>query len=209
MISSPAAAPRTPRSVGTDWEGRLAKKAFVQLAWAEREALRIRQHLSLDPLIPLDPYLLAEVMQVKLCSIFEVQGFALRYLVQLVCQDARGWSAGTICLPTGEHIVVMNPTHSPVRKRATLMEELAHIHLHHQPSYIAKQHNGICSPFRSYDDQQEQEAYWVGAAALVPLDLLRDAQSKQTEIRRLAGYCKVSPQLITFRANINRIHLPF
>lgn len=72
------------------------------------------------------------------------------------------WSAGTI-LAVGKATIILNPTHDPVRQKATLAEELAHIVMGHPPSRIDP-----TTGFRTYDGDVESEAYGVGGAMLMP-----------------------------------------
>ncbi len=57
-----------------------------------------------------------------------------------------------------------------------MMEELAHIHLKHKPSQFIRHDGGLAC--RSYDEKNEREAYWVGAATLVTTYHLNQAKSR-------------------------------
>ena len=184
----------------------MADKVIVNLEWAERQASMLRQDLGLNELDILDPYELAEKMAfIKLLPLEAVQNISPEFLQQLCERDSKGWSAGSLALPDGTVAVIMNPKHAKTRARATLMEEIAHIHLAHQPSLLTAGANQITA--RSYDEQQEREAYWVGAAALVPMWQLRQAQRLGRNIQALADYCEVSPKLVKFRSEITGITL--
>lgn len=185
----------------------MAGKVFVDLNWAERQAGMLRQDLELNEVEILNPYTLAEAMGfIKLLPLHTVQNVLPEILQHLCERDAKGWSAGSLAFPDGRVAVIMNPTHTDTRKRATLMEEIAHIHLAHQPSILAVGADNVMA--RSYNEQQEKEAYYVGAAALVTTWQLSRAQRLGMDIKRLADYCEVSPQLIKFRASITHIPLP-
>ncbi len=184
----------------------MAGKALVELDWAERQAKMLRQDLELNEVDILDPYELVKKLGfIELLPFDAVLNIVPEFLQQLRGHDSKGWSAGSLAFPDGRVAIIMNPTHAKTRARATLMEEIAHIHLAHQPSLLTIGANNITA--RSYDDQQEMEAYWVGAAALVPMLQLRKAQQLKLSIQRFADYCEVSPQLIKFRSNITGITL--
>ena len=98
----------------------------------------------------------------------------------------------------------MNPTHSETRCRATLMEELAHLHLHHKPSELFQIDGEM---FRSYHRSQERQAYAVGAAALVPLTVLHYAKRINMDASIAARRYGVSRSLVSFREQVTGVHL--
>lgn len=184
----------------------MAGKASIDPDWVERQAGMLRRDLKLNEIEILNPYELAEAMEfIKLLPLHAVQNILPEVVDHLCERDAKGWSAGSLAFPDGMVAVIMNPTHAHTRKRATLMEEIAHIHLAHQPSILAVNADNVIA--RSYNVQQEKEAYYVGAAALVPIWQLRQAQKLGIGIQQLAAYCEVSPKLIEFRASLTYIPL--
>lgn len=184
----------------------MAGKVFVDLEWAERQANMLRQDLYLNELDILDPYELAKKMEfIEVVRLDHIRNISSEFLQQLWERDSKGWSAGSLAFPDGRVAVIMNPKHTKTRSRATLMEEIAHIHLAHRPSLLTVGANNITA--RSYDEQQEREAYWVGAAALVPICQLKKAQILRMTIPRLAEYCEVSADLVKFRSSITGITL--
>jgi hypothetical protein len=161
--------------------------------------------LSLTPRAPLNPYALAAVMEALVFTPREIAGLRPDDHRQLVVIDPDSWSAGSIHLPNGAVGILINPTHAETRKHATLMEELAHIHLGHTPSQLILV-NGMA--VRSFKKTQETQAYWVGSAALVPLALLEHAHVSQLSRKEVARTCKVSPALVGFRERVTgtRLH---
>lgn len=184
----------------------MAEEAFVDLDWAERQAGMLRQDLGLSEVEILNPYELAKVMGfIELLPLTAVQNISPG-CIQCLCEHGRdGWSAGSLALPDGRVVVIMNPTHAKTRTRATLMEEIAHIHLAHQPSLLSVGDDGVTA--RNYNAQQEKEAYWVGAAALVTRWQLGQAQKMRLNIKQFADYCEVSTRLVKFRASITGVKL--
>lgn len=178
-------------------------KDFV--GWIERRADKLRYLLRLDATEPLDPYKLAPVVGIELCTPHQVEGMTEHWLSQLLEIDSSSWSAGTLHLPGQKAVVVLNPTHADTRKRATLMEEIAHVYLGHKPSSLLVI-KGITA-MRSYKKSQETQAYWTGSAALVPLVLMRQAQNSGISREALAEYCGVSLDLIKFRENVTKVKL--
>lgn len=173
-------------------------------AWIERHAKRMRDLLGLDELEPLDPYELAQEMDVKIFSPLDVAGLPSHMLHEILGSGSDSWSGGALHLPRG-HAVVLNPTHAKTRTHATLMEELSHIFLKHKPSSFYVFVNALT--MRSYNQSQEQQAYGVGAASLATSSMLRQAQSQQTRKVSLAKLCSVSIDLVSFREKVTGIRL--
>jgi Zn-dependent peptidase ImmA (M78 family) len=144
-------------------------------------------------------------MKVKVLTPLEVNGLSAEDIHQLLVADPRSWSAGSIRLPGGQIAVILNPTHADTRRRATLMEELAHVHLGHKPSQLIVL-DGLTS-VRSFNKSQETAAYWVGAAALLPRDVLQRAHKDRIAKSTLARDQGVSTALVSFRENVTGIRL--
>jgi hypothetical protein len=172
--------------------------------WVERQGQSMRRLLRLNPVEPLDPFKLAPLMKAEVYSPYDVLGLPSSDQEQLLVRDPDGWSAGSIRLPTGEIAIILNPRHADTRKRASLMEELAHMYLKHTPSQLIM---GDGLALRTFKKTQETQAYWVGTAALVPLQVLERAQSKGVERRTLAGSFGVSIDLVTFRERVTGVRL--
>jgi len=175
------------------------------LAWVERQAQNMRRYLQLSSTAILDPFALAQAMKVKILSPLEIPGIPEPIKCQLLAEDTQSWSAGCLRLPNGFVIIVYNPNHAPTRQRATIMEELADVHLRHKGSQLVNQGNG--SAFRSYKKAEETEAYWVGAAALLPRTVLQNAKDNTIPRQILAKQRGVSVDLVIFRERLTKIKL--
>lgn len=181
----------------------MAAKHFI--SWVERQAQTMRRRLFLPPLAPLNPYKLAAKMHAQIFLPADIPGMSTADLTQLLQTDPDAWSAGSIRLPNGEVAIALNSTHHENRKRATLMEELSHVHLNHTPSQLILIDGGPA--VRSFKKTQETEAYWVGSAALLPSAALQDARSKAINRDTLRGIYTVSLALIGFRERVTGIKL--
>jgi len=82
----------------------------------------------------------------------------------------------------------------------TLMEEIAHVHLRHVPTGLVRSADGL--RMRDYNKAQEEEAFGVGAAALMPWEAFFRALNGGRTIRYLAETYELSEQLITYRVKI-------
>jgi hypothetical protein len=149
-------------------------------AW-EPHGLALRKHLRLRTDELLDPYRLVDFVGLRLVPLEAVCKHLPKEIVrQLRVRGVHSWSGGIhgLALPDGTRICILNSGHNPLRLKTTLMEEIAHIHLAHSPSGLI--HSGDGLRIRSYNTQQEQDAYGVGAAALLPWAALFPAINKGT-----------------------------
>ncbi|MBO0862098.1 MAG: ImmA/IrrE family metallo-endopeptidase [Chloracidobacterium sp.] len=160
----------------------------------ERMALQIRDFAKLSLTARLDPFALAESINVRVLYPRDLAGLSGASLARLDVVD--GWSGGaTQALEDGSHIVILNQRHSMERQAATLMEEVCHVLFGHKPSEIGAEQNGG----RSYNFSVEDEAYSVGAAALVPYHALKTLLISGDSIRKIARRFGVTPSLIVYR----------
>jgi len=125
---------------------------------------------------------------------------------QLRERGAKSWSGGMHgrLLPDGSRICILNSGHNKLRLKTTLMEEIAHIHLGHSPSGLLRSGDG--HRIRSYDKQQEHDAYGVGAAALLPWAALFPSINGGESIDDLAVRYELSQELVRYRIQITGAH---
>src|SRR5687768_1394472 len=142
----------------------------------EKIALKIREFAGVPLDKRLDPWQLAPFLKLRVISIDDVRGLSEESRRALLDDTTRGWSGGASRpLPDGSRLVFLNPNHSRERQAATLMEEVSHVILGHSPSKIHGEQvvAGKGVRFRDFNEAQEEVAYAVGAAALVPFFSLR------------------------------------
>lgn len=166
--------------------------------WLEGRATSLRRKLRLDAIEPLDPFALADSMRIPVVTPKDIIDLPAACSAHVLGDGASHWSGGTVALPHGGAVVVLNPTHARTRQRATLMEELAHVHLNHQPSEICI-HGAMA--FRSFKKSQETQAYWLGAAALLPHAAISHCCDGDLCADEIAERYGVSVQLVRFRCN--------
>lgn len=158
----------------------------------ERSGLQIRRFVGLGIFERLDPYALTSLLGLQVLKLDDLKYLpaATRDLVA----NADAWSGAAIS--TGDsHIILINSTQSANRQTATLMEEVCHILLGHRPSMVSQATLGG----RDYDHFKEEEAYAVGAAALIPYFLLKSSLTAGEDPRELAKRLGVSVALLTYR----------
>jgi hypothetical protein len=119
------------------------------------------------------------------------------------------WSGGA-CSKTlfdGTRLIILNPTHGANRQNATLMEEVSHVFLGHKPSRLAiKSFNKEGKPIaRDYREEDEEPAYAIGAAALVPFSGLRRLIGEGKTSKQIARHFNVSRALVEYRIKVSKL----
>lgn len=169
----------------------------------ELVGLRLREIAQAPPEKPMDPFGLARQFKIRVVEPSHIRGLSSRQLRLLSGHYSANWSGATLPLPNGWRLCILNPAHNAERTRATLMEEVAHIYLKHRPTTITTGFDGLCR--RDYEKSTEQEAYAVGAAALLPYGPLFIAVRDGTSVRRIAKRYRVSKELVEYRIKITSL----
>ena len=127
----------------------------------------------------------------------------------LIGDGKNAWSGGAASqtLADGRKLIILNPTHSKTRQRATLMEEICHLFLGHKPSRLAVKNKNKKGETiaRDYNEAIEEEAYSTGTAALVPYTALKRMVNEGKTINEIAGHFEVSRALVEFRIKVSRL----
>jgi Zn-dependent peptidase ImmA (M78 family) len=87
------------------------------------------------------------------------------------------------------------------------MEEVCHVFLGHKANrlaVVAKSNRGN-TVARDYNDSDEEAAYAIGAAALVPYAALRRYVQEGKTSRAIARRFQVSRQLVEYRIKVSRL----
>lgn len=177
----------------------------------ELRALGLRDFAGLKKLDePLNPFDLARYAKLEVVQFDVIKDLlSPETLDHLLGAGSNKWSGGAsgIPLPNGRKLIILNPTHSPARHQATLMEEICHVFLGHKPSRleIKNQNKKGEEIARDYDEAMEEEAYSVGAAALVPYAGLRDFVRAGKTSREIARHFNVSRELVEYRMKVSRL----
>src|SRR5688572_862088 len=172
----------------------------------ERIALKIREFagIAIDQI--LNPWELAPYVKLKVVNIRDIQGLSEDARKQLLRMDGQGWSGGASRpLPNGWRLVFLNPTHGKERQAATLMEECCHVILGHSPTRLRTEQAEESINFRNFDENQEEVAYAVGAAALVPFFSLKHAVIAGLSATKIARRFAVSRELVEYRIKVCRL----
>jgi len=175
----------------------------------ELHALGFRDFAGIGSEVPLDPFRLARFANLLVVNFDQIKGLSHEVRDHLLGEASEKWSGGacSVPLPDGRKIVILNPNHGRMRTNATLMEEVSHVFLGHQPSrlkVVAETKDGR-TVSREYRKTDEEAAYGTGAAALVPFSALRrfllDGQTSQ----QIAKHFHVSRELVEYRLKVTRL----
>ncbi len=158
----------------------------------------------------LNPFELARYAKLLVASFEQIEPFLTEETkVHLLGTGKDKWSGGACSqtLRDGRKLIILNPTHGKNRQNATLMEEICHVFLGHKPSRLAIENfNKHGKPIaRDYRENDEEAAYSVGAAALVPYSGLREMINEGKTSREIARHFDVSRDLVEYRMKISRL----
>lgn len=172
----------------------------------------LRDFAGVTPDQPLDPFALAEFARLLVVDFDSIEGLSAESRAHLLGDAAGEWSGGACSrpLPDGWKLVILNPAHGKQRNRATLMEEVAHVFLGHAPNRLAvvsSRQTGADKRIltRDYNHDDEEAAYAVGAAALVPYAVLRRFVTAGRPASEIARYFRVSRQLVEYRIKVTHL----
>ncbi len=158
---------------------------------------------------PLDPFALADFAKLMVVDFEQIMGLSEETREHLLGAGVNMWSGGTCScpLPNGWRLVILNPKHGRQRNNATLMEEVCHVFLGHKAnrlSIVAQNKDGK-TVARDYNEEDEEAAYAVGAASLVPFGALRRlVRAGKTSIE-IARHFNVSRELVEYRMKVSRL----
>ena len=158
---------------------------------------------------PLDPFQLAHFAKLLVVDFAQIEGLSGEAREHLLGVGANAWSGGTCSrpLPNGWRLVILNPKHGRARNNATLMEEVCHVFLGHRAnrlSIVAQNKQGKTIA-RDYNEADEEAAYAVGAAALVPFAALRRMVRQGRASLEIARHFNVSRELVEYRMKVSRL----
>ena len=177
----------------------------------ELKAIALRDFARVRPDVSLNPFELAQFANLMVVEFEQLRGLSERARQHLLGPASESWSGGACSLPDGMKLVILNPNHGPARTKATLMEEICHVFLAHQPnrlSIVTKDERGKVMN-RDYRKADEEEAYGVGAAALVPYAALKKLLLHGKTTREIGLHFRVSRDLVEYRMKVTHLWREF
>lgn len=169
--------------------------------------LELRHLLGLPAADELDPWVLAPKVGLRVIDgRAAIATLGSDHKAHLLRDGRPCWSGGVYPkpLPDGSFLCILNPTHSRRRNKITLMEEIVHAYRRHRPSELVFDEDGLA--VRQYDAAQEDEAYGVGAAALLPWQTFFRGLNTGRTANDLAEDYDVTPALVTYRIKVTGAH---
>ena len=175
----------------------------------ELQASGFRDFAGVRPDAALNPFRLAKFANLLVVDFAQIENLSETTRERLLGAASEEWSGGACshALPDGRRVVILNPNHGPARTNATLMEEISHVFLGHQPSrlkVLASNKKGR-QVAREYRDADEEAAYATGAAALVPYTALRKFVLAGQSSAEIARHFRVSRELVEYRLKVTRL----
>jgi len=173
----------------------------------ELKALGLRDFARVRGDRPLDPFALASFADLIVLRFDQINGLSEAARAHLLGPAVEKWSGGACSLPDGKKLVILNPTHGRTRTNATLMEEICHVFLGHTPnrlSVVTKDDRGKVMS-RDYRKADEDEAYGVGAAGLVPYKSLKKFVLRKWTSSKIAQHFHVSRELVEYRLKVTKL----
>lgn len=169
----------------------------------EPHAQTLRSMAACGPNDQLDPYKLAPLLQLSVLDGDEALRLLPPELQRYLRTEANGhWSGGVLPtpLPDGTYLCILNPGHPARRRKITLMEEIAHRHMKHQPSKVVV--DSVELRARDFNKTCETEAFGIGAAALLPWQQMFAMLNSGGSVFEMSEHFDVSTQLIEYRIKI-------
>ncbi len=163
----------------------------------EEHGLDLRRQAGLMQLEKLNPTTLAKKLGVKIVRLDDLPSLPAEARQRLGQVDVRAWSGIGIPLPDGQLVIILHPAQTDARAAVTTMEEIAHAYYGHKPTRIFTLPGGLSK--REYEKRSEREAYFTGAAALLPSEAVGKALWNRHPAISLAANYGVSLELVEFR----------
>ncbi len=169
---------------------------------AERIACEFRTRLGLTLFSPLPAKRLLAHLEVWVFQPEEIPGLRPEVVHEMLNGSSQHWSAVTIHDLQGRPFIIHNPDHAPTRQESDLMHEAAHIICKHPPGKIVKV--GELN-FRSYDEQHEDEAKWLGGCLQIPRRALLWAIGRRMTTEQMGEHFCASEAIVRYRRNITGV----
>lgn len=163
---------------------------------AEEYAEEFREELGLDEHQPLNPFVLAEHLDIPVHALSEHP--TIPHDIKRHFQDAGNSMFSAITLVDGTYSeIIYNDFQHPNRQCSNITHELAHIILNHPPKPPLL--NGSC---RNFDPLLEKEANEFGFTLLIPKLAALYAIEEFSRLSDAAEYYGVSQELLRYRIRI-------
>lgn len=169
----------------------------------ERRSAETRKSLGLKADEPLRGFDLAPLVGATVWNERDVAGLPVGNLKQLIQADGKSWSAFTLRIRM-RHLILYNSSQSPPRINSVVMHELAHIALGHELHSASLSEDGHLVP-SNYNQNQEDEADWLGGTLLLPRPaLLRIRRDRLSDAEAMTRY-QTSEEMFRWRLRMTGV----
>jgi Zn-dependent peptidase ImmA (M78 family) len=168
---------------------------------ANEIAVGVRSELGLTSSAPLNPWRLANHLEIPVLALSEFRQVAASCTAHFSAVEPDAFSAVTV-FDGPRRLIVHNDSHATTRQASNLAHELAHGLLLHPPA-PALDARGC----REWDDDIEQEASWLAGALLIPEAAALVIARRRTPVQDAARQYGVSPAMIRFRMNVTNAYV--
>jgi Zn-dependent peptidase ImmA (M78 family) len=169
---------------------------------AEKIACEFRTKLGLAIHSPLPAKKLLDHLGVLVFQPVEIPGLRKEVVHEMQNGSSQHWSAVTIHDFQGHPFVIHNPDHAPTRQESDLMHEAAHIICKHPPGKIVKL--GELN-FRSYDEECEEQAKWLGGCLQITRRGLLWAIGRSMTQEQMCEHFCASEAIVRYRRNMTGV----
>lgn len=167
---------------------------------ANEIAVDIRKELHLQATAPLNPWCLAEYLDIPIMTLSDLKADAPFAYEHFTHHDTSAFSAVTVFNGTKRQIV-HNDSHILGRQASNLAHEVSHALLLH-PATPALDDTGC----RNWDQEIEDEASWLAGTLLVPDEAAVMIVRKGLSIDEAATMFGTSLSMMKFRINMSGAH---
>lgn len=166
---------------------------------ANRLSKKIRLKIGLKVEDYLDPRFLAELMEVNIIDPVELK-LTPATLETLLSVRNDEWSALGANI-NGKKSIFLNSSHPETRLEASIMHELAHFILKHEPMGAV---NYFGLPLTRFNKEQEEEAEFLGGCLQIPDEAIFPLFAfKGYNLKKLANHFHCSVDLARMRYNLS------
>lgn len=156
----------------------------------------IRCELKLALTDPLDPWLLANYLEIPISTLSFMKDDAPFAAYHFSNIDPTAFSAVTVFYGYNRKII-HNDSHHDVRQASNIAHELSHALLHHLPTPALDDRGS-----RNWNQTVEDEASWLGGALLVSEEAALMIARNKLSLSEAAQRYHVSEEMIRFRLNV-------
>jgi Zn-dependent peptidase ImmA (M78 family) len=167
----------------------------------EEIALELRGELGLGDQSRLDPRRLAAHLAIDIHSVERFRETLPREVAMLTGEDAASFAAATVFRGT-RCLILVNPSQSSQAEALSIVHELAHLELEHEPTWPLFDERGRRRRWRA---NEEVEADCLAEAMLAPRSGVSAAMSRFAhDPQRVAGHFGITSRMLTKRVAATR-----